>query len=91
MKLFEDDFVRLGEENYHAPEWPPPKFVRFNGKIWRRMTFSGITDEQREGMTHVVRGAQYEWAEAIMDVVTVDLKPLNAVSLADIIEKDKNK
>lgn len=47
-------------------EWPPPQFVGFNDPdtgapllLLRRVSFSLLTDEQRGGMTHVMRGAAY--------------------------------
>lgn len=53
-------------------EWPPPEWLWFDGNGAREATaeddragcmfqdrMSEITDEQREGMTHVVRGAEY--------------------------------
>lgn len=40
-------------------EWPPPERVNINGVTYERQTLSSITDEQREGMTNVCRGALY--------------------------------
>lgn len=54
--------------------WPPPSTLRLVlgpdkvgvaidqafGAAYRRVSVSSITDEQREGMTHVARGAEYE-------------------------------
>lgn len=46
--------------------WPPPKYIDFNGSVYRQVSHSRITDEQRQEMTHVMRGAAYE----------IDLYPL---------------
>lgn len=40
-------------------EWPPPETIEVFGIQMRRERFSSITDEQREQMTHVCRGAEY--------------------------------
>jgi len=40
--------------------WPPPEQVVVNEVPYRRVSLSAITDEQREGMTNVFRGALYE-------------------------------
>lgn len=45
-------------------DWPPPEFIDITGgpfstPRFRRLRYSAITDEQREGMTHVCRGAEY--------------------------------
>jgi hypothetical protein len=53
-------------------QWPPPDRIAIDGEnvreataddpIWKVMIMdrmSEITDEQREGMTHVARGAEY--------------------------------
>ncbi len=56
-------------------EFPPPERIYMSGdkgiRAWekgdtpmyilKRVGYSSITDEQREGMTHVVRGAEYEY------------------------------
>lgn len=56
-------------------EWPPPEqiFLEAGGElreatdgdnpafVLHRMSMSQITDAQRAGMTHVVRGAEYEY------------------------------
>ena len=60
MKLFEDDFIRIDGQNYPSPSWPPPEFVLHNGKKYQRIRYSEITDEERETMTHVCRGGEYE-------------------------------
>lgn len=56
-------------------DWPPPDVIEiadidgvYVGKSpaptrFKRIRFSQITDEQREGMTHVCRGAEYVHAE----------------------------
>lgn len=58
-------------------EWPPPERLWLDGKgarpatteddpneVMVRMSLSQLTDEQRERMTHVCRGAEYRYAEA---------------------------
>lgn len=56
-------------------EWPPPEHVYLSADstireaepdderqyVLRRVSMSQITDEQRAEMTHVVRGAEYEY------------------------------
>lgn len=70
---FDDDFVRVpmmvGEVNIACKsiktEWPPKEHLTLGsdkgGICYRRVSFSQITDEERAGMTHVARGAQYEY------------------------------
>lgn len=66
---FDDDFVRIpmtmGNVNITLTklglEWPPPEEVNFYGLLYRQVRCSEITDEEREGMTHVARGAEYEY------------------------------
>ncbi len=41
-------------------EWPPPERIEFNDAPYTRVSYSAITDEQRQGMTHVCRGALYQ-------------------------------
>ena len=52
-------------------EWPPPEHLYLRIPIIGggedrahavRLSYSAITDEQRSGMTHVFRGAEYEEA-----------------------------
>lgn len=69
MTTFDDDFIRFqggpldGAQAYCAKngmEWPPPETLPANdGVVYRRESYSIITDEQREGMTHIMRGALY--------------------------------
>lgn len=54
-------------------EWPPPDLIFVGdeiraatpdddpGLVMRRVSMSAITDEQRSGMTHVCRGAEYRY------------------------------
>lgn len=64
---FDDDFVRVhfqaGPRNYRliglGLTWPPPEKLDIMGFVFVRHTYSGITDEERAGMTHVCRGAEY--------------------------------
>jgi hypothetical protein len=68
---FDDDFVRIPiaaiDRHINVPlkelglEWPPPEEISFSGLIYHRERYSIITDEQREGMTHIARGAEYSY------------------------------
>ena len=40
-------------------DWPPPERINVLGFDFVRSRLSAITDEQRQGMTHVLRGAEY--------------------------------
>lgn len=40
-------------------EWPPPERIEILGFTMVRTRMSAITDEQRAGMTHVCRAAEY--------------------------------
>lgn len=44
-------------------EWPPPERFIFAGTEFKRVRMSTLTDEQRAGMTHVFRGAEYRTVE----------------------------
>jgi hypothetical protein len=44
---------------YLGMDWPPPERVVIGEVCYLRESFSAITDEQRENMTHVMRGALY--------------------------------
>lgn len=67
---FDDDFVLVGGVRATLKslglEWPPPPFMRINmhGELddlfVKRLRMSEITDEQREKMTRVCRGAEYQ-------------------------------
>jgi len=65
---FDDDFVQLNlDGGVKRPtckslglEWPPPEEIVFASFVFERIRYSEITDEQREGMTHVCRGAEYK-------------------------------
>jgi hypothetical protein len=41
-------------------DWPPPERIHINEVAYDMVSLSSITDEQRESMTHVLRGALYE-------------------------------
>lgn len=41
-------------------EWPPPPHVTFMQFPFRRVSYSKITDAQRQAMSHVARGSEYE-------------------------------
>ena len=65
---FDDDFCRLnflsGPRDHTCKQlgitWPPADFIHISVFTFKRINYSKITDEQREGMTHVARGAEYE-------------------------------
>jgi hypothetical protein len=67
---FDDDFIRIGMLNPTLKSlgltWPPPPFIQINNhgelpdRVFKRVSCSEITDEQRAKMTHVARGAAYE-------------------------------
>lgn len=45
-------------------DWPPPERIEVTGgpfstPRFKRIRYSDITDDQRAGMTHVCRGAEY--------------------------------
>ena len=58
--------------------WPPPErlYLERDGRfreareddelpyVMSRVSCSGLTNEQRDGMSHVARGAEYRYAEA---------------------------
>lgn len=70
---FDNDFMRLEGLNITLKsihlEWPPPPFLKLYRPVatglppeeltYKRVRCSEITDEQRAGMTHVARGAEY--------------------------------
>lgn len=66
---YDDDFVLIGMVQATLKsldiEWPPPPFIEVNNHgelpnlLLKRVRYSEITDEQRAGMTHVARGAEY--------------------------------
>lgn len=68
---FDDDFVRIPIATLDRSinvmlakigvEWPPPEDLMINGLHYRQIRCSEITDEQRAGMTNVIRGAEYEY------------------------------
>jgi hypothetical protein len=88
-KLFQDDHILVDgiQGVYHAPSWPPPQFIRVRGEIFECTNYSQITDEQREEMTRVCRGAEYRRATPITNVVDVQLESLNAMTLDDLMHK----
>ncbi len=69
MSTFGDDSIRFrqndGEIGPLIPvvvlglNWPPPYFLEIDGVTMERYSMSAITDEQREELTHVFRGAEY--------------------------------
>lgn len=68
-KVFEDDFIQVEDEkgrilgrfvcSENGLNWPPPQAVQWGKVLYKRTNFSQITDEQRQTMTHVCRGAVY--------------------------------
>lgn len=64
---FDDDFVLLHTAS--GPRrptcqslgitWPPPETLEILGLIWVRARMSSLSDEDRQGMSHVCRGAEY--------------------------------
>lgn len=42
-------------------EWPPPDWIVLEAVdgFYKKVRQSGLTDQQMEGLTHVVRGAEY--------------------------------
>ena len=40
-------------------DWPPPEVLEFSGFNFKRLRYSSITDEQREKIDRVCRGAEY--------------------------------
>jgi hypothetical protein len=66
---FEDDFIRIAGMNVCCKkidlEFPPPEELEWGGRTFKRIRYSQITDEQRETMTHVARGAEYEMVEEV--------------------------
>lgn len=71
---FDDDFLLLNFGHRALRQrcksmgidWPPPQTLEVFGFVFNRSRMSSITDEQREGMTHVCRGAEYElWTDAM--------------------------
>jgi hypothetical protein len=66
---FDDDFIVIGMIRPTLKSlgltWPPPPFIEINNhgelpnRLFKRVRYSDITDEQRSKMTHVARGAEY--------------------------------
>lgn len=74
---FDDDFLLFqtptGPQKLRCTQlgiqWPPPATLRLRGFEppfsdidFRLLRMSAITDQQRAGMTHVCRGAEYVYA-----------------------------
>ena len=66
---FDDDFCQFnfpdGERKTmklkdNKLEWPPPERIAIGSIMFKRIAFSGLTDEQREKCPAVVRGSVYE-------------------------------
>ena len=65
---FDDDMIQL-EFRGHVRRffckrvglsWPPPEILNVNTFLFRRKSFSQISDEDRQKTTHLIRGARYE-------------------------------
>lgn len=64
---FDDDFCQINFDggtkrircNTLGLDWPPPEILDIEGFEFTRVGMSGITDEQRQKMDHVCRGAEY--------------------------------
>lgn len=88
---FDDDFMRfamlsgapkivtLKAAGFH---WPPPFQVSFAGFPFYRVSFSGLTDEERQAMTHVARGAEYE------AVKTCEVPRMAPASVGELAPRD---
>lgn len=70
---FDDDYIQLNQPNGPIRftcksagfSWPPPAELEIESTLhgvikFKRLSYSSLTDEQRAGMTHVCRMAQYE-------------------------------
>lgn len=55
--------------------WPPPYLVTFMEFPFRRISMSIITDAERQGMTHVCRGAEYHAVETQPSLTITRSKP----------------
>jgi hypothetical protein len=75
---FDDDYIQLNLGPIKGPmrvplkqlglSWPPPEFIAITGgpfstPTFKRLRYSAITDQQRQRMTHVCRGAEYVHCE----------------------------
>lgn len=67
---FDDDFVRIHlqggiERNWACKqlglEWPPPQLLIIAGHLYNRERYSKLTDEQREQLSGIIRGAEYRF------------------------------
>lgn len=64
---YDDDYIRLqfdwGYKDLTCKaagfDWPPPEVIEVMTFRMRRRRHSSITDDERKGMTHVCRGAEY--------------------------------
>lgn len=64
---FDDDFIQLQTESGPRriwlktinAKWPPQPVIDLCGFRFKRTRMSEITDEERAGMSHVCRGAEY--------------------------------
>lgn len=70
---FDDDYIQIELPGYSGTlrqfcaqrgmDWPPPETLRIGGgrstSVYRRESFSQITDAERLEMTNVCRGALY--------------------------------
>jgi hypothetical protein len=77
-----DDFVRFEDgpfagQTVRAMAWPPPETLTVQDSLagtrsctYRRVSYSQITDEQLATMTHVARGAAYQFVEETTPQIT---------------------
>lgn len=93
---FDDDFVQLTAPGFEKGvgrfflknaglSWPPPEILRTFGAVWELRRMSGITDVQRQGMSHVIRGAEY-----VLSLKSTDIRekgPLDIRSMSKDAEK----
>jgi hypothetical protein len=58
------DFYKLGGEFWTEVPWPPsPKVQTPDGRYWRLVRFSQLSDEEANSMDFVSRGAEYAEVE----------------------------
>lgn len=65
---FDNDFIVLKTEGRPlwlscqslGLDWPPPETYHFQGFKFTQMRRSQLTDDERAGLTHVCRGAEYQ-------------------------------
>lgn len=66
---FDDDFLQVNFESgmkrlpckKNNIDWPPPEKLEIEGFLYERVRMSEVSDESRSQMTHVCRGAEYNF------------------------------